>query len=158
MLRKLLWLAAAVAVAIGALEARRFFAPAAEVRRAFGRAVEAFEEERLLASLAVLDRAYADRWGNSYESLAGTVRLLHETYDGLELTYEWSGIEVDGDSAVMDLTFILWGRAEGRRGTVVGSVLEPCTATVVWSRQPQGWRVVTVTALDIPELRDELDS
>ena len=58
----------------------------------------------------------------------------------------------------IDIQFVVWGRYEGTKGYVVGSITEPCTATVLWREEKTGWRFASTEELDIPELRHELDS
>ena len=99
-----------VAVTIGGgLWLRSYFAPEKVIGRLFFDAVVAFESEEFLATMAVIDREYHDQYGQSYESLAGNIRLLHDTYEGLELSLEPPTIQVRDDQARMEFRFILWG-------------------------------------------------
>jgi len=157
MARRILTIAVAVAVLAGILWVKGHFAPENVIRRAFLEAKAAFEREEILATMKVFDRAYRDQFGNSFESIAGHVRLLHETYDDLELTLEPPDITLAGDTAELRIRFILWGSAEGQRGYIIGSLTDPCTATLQWAKRREGWRIVTTSDLDIPELRSELE-
>ncbi|MDH3814885.1 MAG: hypothetical protein OEV48_10385, partial [Acidobacteriota bacterium] len=58
----------------------------------------------------------------------------------------------------IDIQFVVWGRYEGTKGYVVGSITEPCTATVLWREEMTGWRFASTEELDIPELRSQLES
>lgn len=157
MIRKLVVIALAL-VALGTgLWLRHYLAPENVVRRAFLDAVEAFENERMLGTMMVIDRGYRDEQGQSYESLAGHIRLLHDTYDRLEMSLEPPDIEIDGQSASMRIRFVLWGSFEGQRGYILGSLQAPCTATVEWSERQQGWRITSAGEIRIPELEDQLD-
>jgi hypothetical protein len=65
---------------------------------------------------------------------------------------------VGEDEVRIDIEFILWGRYEGTKGYIIGSITEPCTATLLWRKETPGWRFASTEELDIPELREELDS
>ena len=105
-----------------ALWVRHYLAPANVIRRSLRAGVEAFQEERILGALGPFSRTYHDRWGTTYESLAGHVREIMDTYDALQVDLEPSPVEVDGDEASATLRFILWGSYEGTRGYVIGSL------------------------------------
>jgi len=158
MLKKVVWLVLIVVVAVGALRLKQYFSPENVIRRTMFKAVGAFEEEHLIGTLKIFDRAYSDPWGQSYEVIAGHVRVLQETFDGLRLDLEVSRVVLAEGTAVMELTFVLWGSEGGRRGTIFGRPTEPCTATLGWAKGPDGWRIGTTTELDIPELREEIQA
>ena len=143
------------ALAVG-LWVRHYLAPSNVIRRSLRAGIEAFQEERILGALKPLSRSYEDRWGMSYETLAGHMREVMGTYDALRVDLEPFAVEVDGEEGSTALRFVVWGSYEGTRGYVIGSLQEPCTATLKWRKEPAGWRVVSMSALDIPELRDEL--
>ncbi len=148
------------ALLAGALAAglwvRHYLAPENVIRRGLGAGIAAFEQERMLGATKPVSRAYQDRWGMTSESLAGHMREVMDTYDGLQVDLEPFAVEVHGEEASTALRFILWGSYEGTRGYVIGSLQEPCTATLQWREEPVGWRIVSISELDIPELRDEL--
>ena len=137
---------------------RHYFSPGEVVRRKLIATVEAFEEERLLAVMSGVSRSYSDPWGFTYETLAGYLGETMDTYDDLDLD-SLIGKPVVGEGEVrIDIEFILWGRYEGSKGYIVGSITDPCTATLLWRKEAAGWRFASTEALDIPELRDELDA
>ncbi|MCP4898955.1 MAG: hypothetical protein GY906_18445 [bacterium] len=153
-----LGIAVAVAILIGCgLWLRTYFAPENVIKRTFLSAVASFENEEILGATTIIDRSYRDEYGQSYESLAGYMRVLHETYDGLEMTLEPPLIQVQGDQARMKIQFVLWGSAEGQRGFILGSVQAPCSAFLEWKKQTQGWRIVSTIEPRIPELQDRID-
>jgi hypothetical protein len=154
--RRILAIAVLVALAVAGLWLRSYLAPANVVRRTLFAAIEAFESEQILGAIQPVSRSYSDRWGLSYEALAGHMRTAMDTYDDLQVDLEPPDIEVKGDQARVSFRFVLWGSYEGTRGYVIGSLGAPCTVTLVWRKEPQGWRLVTTDELDIPELRDEL--
>jgi len=142
-------------LAVG-LWVRHYLAPENVIRRGLRAGIAAFEQERMLGAARPVSRAYRDRWGMSYESLAGHMREVMDTYDGLQVDVEPFTVEVHGEEASTALRFILWGSYESTRGYVIGSLDEPCTATLQWRKEPVGWRIISISELDIPELRDEL--
>jgi hypothetical protein len=146
-----------VAVVAVGLWLRNYFSPANVVRRALFGVIEAFEQEQILAAIKPFSRSYQDRWGNTRESLAGHMRTAMETYDNLQVDLELPQIDIEGDSASVRFRFILWGSYEGTRGYVIGSLSDPCTVTLGWRKETQGWRILSTEELDIPELRDELE-
>jgi len=147
-----------VVVVGGGLFLRHYFSPGEVVKRKLRATIDAFEEERLLAVMSGISRGYSDQWGLTYESLAGHLHETMETYEDLRVDLE-IGTPVAAESEVrIDIQFVLWGRYEGTRGYVVGSLSDPCTATILWKEEPPGWRFASTLALDIPELRHELDA
>ena len=134
-----------------------FLSPEQVIRRQVRATVEAFEREQLLGVAAALSRSYQDDWGLTYETILGHVQEAMSTFDDLEVAMEPPEIRVENDGARVRLRFVVSGAADGRRGYVVGSPGDPVTTTQLWRKEPVGWRVVTTEALDIPELRDELD-
>ena len=119
--------------------------------------IDAFEEERMLAVMSAVSRRYSDPWGLDYETLGGYLHEIMETYDDLWVDYVLTRPEVGEGEVRIDIEFVLWGRYEGTKGTVIGSISDPCTATVLWREETPGWRFASTPELDIPELRDELD-
>ena len=81
-----------------------------------------------------------------------------ETYEDLDLDSLIGNPVVEGGEVRIDIEFILWGRYEGTKGYIIGSITEPCTATLVWRKEAPGWRFASTVELDIPELRSELDT
>jgi hypothetical protein len=135
----------------------RYFSPEQVIRRQILATVESFENEQILGVATTISRSYRDDWGMSYESILGYVQEVMTTFSDLAVDLEPPVVEVDGGSARVRLRFVVSGTAEGRRGYVIGSPGDPVTTTQLWRKEPAGWRVVTTEALDIPELRDELD-
>ena len=144
-----------VAIVIGV---RHYFSPGEVVKRKVIATLEAFEEERLLAVMSGVSRSYSDPWGFNYETLAGHLNLTMETYDDLDVDSLIGKPVVGEDEVRIDIEFILWGRFEGTKGYVVGSITDPCHATLLWRKETPGWRFASTLKLDIPELRDELDA
>jgi hypothetical protein len=148
----------AVLVVVGFISLRHYFSPGQVVKRKLIATIEAFEEERLLAVMSGISRGYSDPWGFDYETLAGYLSATMETYDDLDVD-SLIGKPVVGEGEVrIDIQFILWGRYEGTKGYIVGSITDPCTATLLWLEETPGWRFTSTEELDIPELRSELDS
>jgi hypothetical protein len=147
----------AIAVIAGGLWLKSYFSPTNVIRRALFAAIEAFEQEQILAAISPISRSYDDRWGMSYESLAGNMRTAMDTYDDLRVDLEPPRIAIDGETATASFAFILWGSYEGTRGYVIGSLAEPCSVTLAWRKEAPGWRIVSTEELDIPELREELE-
>lgn len=147
----------AIAVATG-IWLVRYLSPEQVIRRQIARTVEAFEQERILAVATTISRSYQDDWGMSYETVVGHVQEVMDTFADLSVELEAPVVEVDGETARVRLRFVVWGTAEGERGTVVGSPGGPVSTTQLWRKEPAGWRVVSTETLDIPELRDELDA
>jgi hypothetical protein len=148
----------AILVIVFVIGVRHYFSPAEVVKRKFIATIEAFEEERLLAVMSGISRGYSDPWGLNYETLAGYLHETMETYDGLDLDYLLTTPVVGEGEVRIDIQFVLWGRYEGTRGYVVGSITDPCTATLLWRKETPGWRFTSTEELDIPELRRQLES
>jgi len=144
-----------VAVAL-ALVIRSYFSPANVVKRSLRAAVESFEQEQMLGAMHPVSRGYRDRWGMSYEAVAGHLRSVMDSFDAIEVDLEPPAVTVEGDDAVVRMRFVVSGSDGGSRGYVLGSRAEPCSATQRWRKEAQGWRIVTTDELDIPELREEL--
>jgi len=147
----------AALLVVGVIALRHYFSPGEVVRRKLVAAIGAFEEERLLAVMSAVSRKYADPWGLDYEILGSYLHETMESYDDLRVDYVLGKPEVGEGEVRIDIEFVLWGRYEGAKGYVIGSISDPCTATVLWREESPGWRVASTPELDIPELRDELD-
>jgi len=147
-----------VLVVVGFISLRHYFSPGEVVKRKFIATIEAFEKEQLLAVMAGISRGYSDPWGLKYETLAGYLNETVETYDDLDVDSLLSEPVVGEGEVRIDLQFVVWGRYEGTKGYVVGSITEPCTATVLWREEKTGWRFASTEELDIPELRSQMDS
>ena len=156
--KQLLLLVLFVGVVAGALWLRHYLSPGQVVRRQLAAAVAAFEEERLLGVMSRVSRSYGDQWGGSYESLGGNIQSVLDTYDDLRLDQDVERIEARDGEVWISLRFVLSGRAEGGRGAILGSSVDPCRATMRWVEEPPGWRFAETVALDIPEYREELDA
>jgi hypothetical protein len=139
-----------------ALVVRSYFSPANVVKRSLRAAIESFEQEQLIGAMHPVSRGYDDRWGMSYEGVAGPLRSLMDGFDAIEVDLEPPDVTVEGDEALVRMVFVVSGSDGASRGYVLGSRAEPCTASQRWRKEPQGWRIVTTEELDIPELRDEL--
>jgi hypothetical protein len=140
------------------ISVRHYFSPGEVVKRRLIATIEAFEEERMLAVMSGISRSYSDPWGLSYETLAGYLNESMETYDDLDVDSLISKPVVGEGEVRIDIRFVVWGRYEGTKGYVVGSITDPCTATLLWRKETPGWRLASTEELDIPELRHELDS
>jgi hypothetical protein len=151
-------IALAVVAVVGFISLRHYFSPGEVVKRKMIATVEAFEEERLLAVMSGISRGYSDPWGLNYETLAGYLNETMETYEDLDLDYLLSKPVVAEGEVRIDIQFILWGRYGGTKGYVVGTITDPCTATVLWREEQTGWRFASTEELDIPELRNQLES
>ena len=147
-----------VLVVVGFISLRHYFSPGEVVKRKFIATIETFEKEQLLAVMAGISRGYSDPWGLNYETLAGYLNETVETYDDLDVDSLLSEPVVGEGEVRIDLQFVVWGRYEGTKGYVVGSITEPCTATVLWREEKTGWRFASTEELDIPELRSQMDS
>jgi hypothetical protein len=77
-----------VVVVVGGLWLRRYFSPAEVVKRSTLAVFADFENESILPVMAKISRSYSDPWGQSYESVAGNLRELMETYDDLRVDVE----------------------------------------------------------------------
>ena len=148
----------AILAGVGFISIRHYFSPGEVVKRKFIATIEAFEEERLLAVMSGISRRYSDPWGLSYETFAGYLNETMETYEDLDVDSLISKPVVGEGEVRIDIQFVVWGRYEGTKGYVVGSITEPCTATLLWREEQIGWRFASTEELDIPELRDQLDS
>lgn len=146
-----------VLVSVG-LWVRWYLSPGQVIRRSVNRTVEAFENERLLAVMAAFDRGYGDPWGHDYEALGGIFAAAFDELDALDVDVSELDVTVDGETARSSLRFVVSGTAGVVDGLLFGEPSRPCTATLEWAKQPQGWRITTTSRLDIPELRDELDA
>ena len=140
------------------ISVRHYFSPGEVVKRKLIATLEAFEEERLLAVMSGISRGYSDPWGLNYEAFAGYLNETMETYDDLDVDSLISQPVVGEGEVRIDIQFVVWGRYEGTKGYVVGSITDPCTATLLWREEKPGWRFASTEELDIPELRRELDS
>ena len=136
---------------------KSYLSPENVVRRTLLAAVETFEREQLLGTVRVISRSYRDLWGQSYESVAGNISEIMSTFDDLSVDLEVQAIDAFDGAIRVRIKFVITGRDSGGSGNVLGSLTDPCSATILWRKEPQGWRLVTTEALDIPELRDELD-
>ena len=158
MSKRMALISLAVLVVVGFISLRHYFSPGEVVKRKFIATIEAFEEERLLAVMAGISRGYSDPWGLNYETLAGYLNETMETYDDLDVDSLLSEPVVGEGEVRIDIQFVVWGRYEGTKGYVIGSITEPCTATVLWREEKIGWRFASTEELDIPELRSQMDS
>lgn len=144
--------------AVAVVSFRHYFSPGEVVRRKLISTIEAFEEERLLAVMSGVSRSYSDPFGFSYETIGGYLNEAMETYENLDVDYVLGKPDVSREEVRIAIEFVLWGRYQGTRGYVVGSISDPCTATLLWRKETPGWRLASTLDLDIPELRDELAS
>jgi hypothetical protein len=134
----------------------RYFSPEQVVRRQLLGAVEALEKERLLGVVTVISRQYEDPWGQTYESIAGNVSEVMTSFDDLRVDLDLQSIDRAGDDVRVRLGFVISGSDAAGTGSVLGTLSDPCRATILWREEPQGWRLVTTETLDIPELREDL--
>ena len=148
----------AILAIVGFISLRHYFSPGEVVKRKLIATIEAFEEERLLGVMSGISRGYSDSWGLSYETVAGYLNETMETYDDLDVDSLLSKPLVGEGEVRIDIQFVVWGRFEGTKGYVVGSITEPCTATVLWREEKTGWHLASTEELDIPELRHQLES
>jgi len=144
--------------AVAVVSFRHYFSPGEVVRRKLISTIEAFEEERLLAVMSGVSRSYSDPFGFSYETIGGYLNEAMATYENLDVDYVLGKPAVSDEEVRIAIEFVLWGRYQGTRGYVIGSISDPCTATVLWRKETPGWRFASTPELDIPELRSELDS
>jgi hypothetical protein len=135
----------------------RYLSPEQVVRRQLLGAIEAFEKEQLLGVVSVLSRGYDDPWGQSYESIAGNLSEVMASYDDLRVDLDLESVDRAGEDVRVRLDFVISGSDGGGTGYVLGSLADPCRATILWREEPQGWRLVTTETLDIPELREHLN-
>lgn len=155
--RKAVLLVLAALVVGGGLWLRSYFSPMNVIKRTFAKAVEAFEREELLGATIVFDRGYRDEYGQSFEAIAGHIRIIHEAYNDLSMAVDPPVVFVQEGQARMQVSFVLQGNLEGQRGYILGSPQAPCTATLQWEELTQGWRITSTIDLQIPRLQDELD-
>jgi hypothetical protein len=158
MSKRTVLISVAILVIVGVISLRHYFSPGEVVKRKLVATLEAFEEERLLAVMSGISRGYSDSWGLNYETFAGYLNETMETYDGLDVDSLISKPVVGEAEVRIDIQFVVWGRYEGTKGYVVGSITDPCTATLLWRKETPGWRLASTEELDIPELRRELES
>jgi hypothetical protein len=151
-------IALAVLAVVVVISLRHYFSPGEVVKRKLLATIEAFEEERLLAVMSGISRGYSDPWGLHYETFAGYLNETMETYDDLDVDSLISTPVVGEGEVRIDIQFVLWGRYEGTKGYVLGSITDPCTATLLWREETPGWRLASTEELDIPELRNRLES
>jgi hypothetical protein len=151
-------IALAVLAVVVVISLRHYFSPGEVVKRKLLATIEAFEEERLLAVMSGISRGYSDPWGLHYETFAGYLNETMETYDDLDVDSLISTPVVGEGEVRIDIQFVLWGRYEGTKGYVLGSITNPCTATLLWREETPGWRLASTEELDIPELRNRLES
>lgn len=156
--KKIALVVLAAAIVMGGLWLRHYLSPAAAVKRKLAATVEAFEEERMLAAMSGISRAYSDEWGLSYETLGGYLHETIDTYDDLDLDLIITEVEARETEARVGVRFVLWGKYQGSRGYVVGSFTEPCTAVLVWRKETPGWRFASTEDLVIPELTGQLET
>ncbi len=147
-----------VLLVVGVIAFRPYFSPGEVVNRKLVATIDAFEEERLLAVMSAVSRKYSDPLGLDYESLGSYLHETMETYDDLRVDYVLTRPEVGEGEVRIDIELVLWGRYEGTKGYVIGSISDPCTATLLWREEAPGWRLASTPELTIPELRDELQS
>ena len=148
----------AILAIVGVIAVRHYFSPGEVVKRKLVGTIDAFEEESLLAVMSAVSRKYSDPWGLGYETLGGYLKETMETYDDLRVDYVLAKPEVSAGEVRIDIEFVLWGRYAGTKGYVIGSITEPCSATVLWREETPGWRFASTPELDIPELRSQLES
>ena len=148
----------AILAIVVVIAVRHYFSPGEVVKRKLLATIEAFEEERLLAVMSAISRSYSDPWGFDYETLGGLLNETMDTYEDLDLDSLIGKPVVEGGEVRIDIEFILWGRYEGTKGYIVGSITEPCTATLLWRKEAPGWRFASTVELDILELRSELET
>jgi esterase/lipase len=132
----------AAAVAFG-LWMRSHFAPEKVIARALAAAVEDFENEQVLGALAVVDHSYSDEHGHDYEQIGAAMTEVCDALDELEVDLEQGRAIVKGDEAELGISVVIWGSAEGQRGYVVGTPGDPASATLIWRKRRDGWRIVS---------------
>lgn len=156
--RQLALVVLVVAGVAAALWLRAWLSPGQAVRRHLAEAVAAVESERILGVMPKISRGYSDRWGNSYESLGGHLQGLMDSYDSLDVDLDVTGAEVGDGEVRLGVRFVVSGSYEGDREAVLGTSGDPCQATLLWRKEQAGWRLAETEELDIPELREELES
>lgn len=146
-----------VAVGGAVLWARHYFAPEQVVTRKVAATAAALEKEAILGVMSRISRSYSDPWGGSYESLAGAAQQMVDEYEDLDFGFDVVSAE-SGDGWVrLWLRFTLAGTSTAGREAILGSLGDPCSATVVWHKEPPGWRLTDTEELDIPGHRAELE-
>jgi hypothetical protein len=158
MARQTALVALAIFAVVAAVSVRHYFSPGEVVKRKLISTLVAFEEERLLAVMGRVSRSYSDPFGFDYETIGGYLNQAVDTYEDLDVDYVLGKPVVVEEEVRIPLEFILWGRFEGSRGYILGSMTDPCTATLLWRKESPGWRLASTLELDIPELRSELDA
>ncbi len=147
-----------MAVVVGGLWLRHYFSPGEVVKRKLLATVEAFEKESLLGVMAAISRSYSDPWGFDYETLGGNLHQIMESYDDLDVDVVIGGVAASDEQVRIGFEFVVSGRYDGAKESVVGSGGDPCTAVLVWRKEAPGWRLASTAELDIPELREELEA
>ncbi len=145
-----------VVVVAGILGMRHYFSTEQVIRRHLFEAVESFKNEKILGVMAKISRSYTDDWGGSYEILGGQAQSMMDAYDALTMDIDISVVEVGDGEARVVLAFVVGGRTEAGKGSILGTALEPCRATLRWVEEKPGWRLAETEELDIPELREQL--
>jgi len=146
-----------VVIAAGVMGMRHYFSPEQVVRRQLHDAVASFENEKILGVLAKVSRSYSDHWGGTYEGLGGYLQPMMDAYEALMVDLDIRTLEMGDNEARIGITFVVSGRTEVGRGDILGGESSPCRATLRWSKEEPGWRLVETEELDIPELRAELE-
>ncbi|MGD9254029.1 MAG: hypothetical protein PVG92_08860 [Holophagae bacterium] len=136
---------------------RVYTSPGAAAKRELRATISAFEEERILAVMSGVSRTYSDHLGLSFESIAGYVSEVGSTYEDLDVDLLVTEVTAEEEEVRIAVRFIIWGSVGGDRGYLVGSISDPCTATLLYRKERPGWRLASTLRLDIPELREELD-
>ena len=136
---------------------RAYTSPGAAAKRELRATSSAFEEERSRGVRSGISRTYSDHLGLSYESIAGYVTEVAGTYDDLDVDLMVTEVTAEEQEVRIAVRFIIWGSVDGDRGYIVGSMSDPCTATLLYRKEQPGWRLASTLRLDIPELREELD-
>ncbi len=147
-----------IVVGAGGLWLHHYFSPGEVVEGAVLATVAAFEKESILGVMAAVSRRYSDPWGFDYETLGGNLHRVMDEYDDLDVDLVFGQVAASDVGVRVGLEFVVSGRYEGTRENIVGSGAEPCTAVLVWRKEQPGWRLASTADLDIPELREELES
>jgi hypothetical protein len=148
-------LIAGIAV-VGIVFARHYFSAEQVVKRRLLRARDAFEKEKLLGAISPFDKEYRDDYGGDWESVAGQVKTVMDSYDDLDLSIDIISITSLGEEIRMAIAFRLVATEGADRGYLLGGPDEPCRAILVWRKKSAGWMIVTTTDLDIPGHRMEV--
>jgi hypothetical protein len=156
--KKTTLLVVAVVAVVGAIWLHDYFSPGKVVKRKLLATVEAFEEESILRVMSAVSRGYSDPWGFDYETLGGNLNHVMNEYDDLEVDLVFGEVAASDEEVRVGLEFVVSGRYQDARQYVVGSGAEPCAAVVVWRKEQPGWRLASTADLDVPELREELES